>query len=227
MNTSELFGELGASYNGWSLTETDLADAIEQIGQAIDTSMTATNVLYTSLEENFGDILLEYEKFSSVIQDKLLVRHQLHYDFEQISENLILKQQNIARLENNEHEAQRLAAALAIEGQPPIPIPRPSGFIASINAIIDNNPDATRRNTISKTKEKIHFLEKSREETRIELLKLNNLIQTELERFQQQKIKDLKNGLLSFSIVNREYHQRCLDAWEGTRDSIERINSNT
>lgn len=117
---SATFTDLGGLYNGWSLTEQNLSESIEQVGQAIDSSLTATNILYQSLEEGFGDTLKEYERFTNAIQTVLTSRHKAHAEFEIISEQLMSKQQYLSKLETAEHESQRLAAILAVEGQPRI-----------------------------------------------------------------------------------------------------------
>lgn len=218
-----VYMELGALYNGWSLTEQALSESIEQMGQAIDSTLTATTILHTALEEKFGDFLSEYNKYTNVLQSILNYRHRAHVEFEQTSEKLIYKQQALNKLETSEHESQRLAAVLANEGGPQIPINRPSGIMAQINALIDSDPDTTRRVTISKTKDQIAQLEVNREERRVSLLALNTKIQRDLDRFQKQKIKDLKAGLTVLCLAHREYHVRALAAWKEAKDAIERI----
>jgi sorting nexin-4 len=177
------------------------------------------------LDEWFGDCLLEYEKFSVAISQLLLSRHKAHVEFETISENLIQKQQLISKLESSEHESQRLAAILAVEGQPPIPISRPTGFMAQLNSLLDNDPEATRRNTISKTKDLITQLEDSREQSRIKLLQLNGDIQRDLDRFQKQKVVDFKKMMIAFCLAQKEFHSRAIAAWSSTKNAIDIIDT--
>ncbi len=126
-------------------------------------------------------------------------------------------------MESSERESQRLAAVLAVEGQPPIPIARPSGFISQINSIIDNDPQINRRSLISKAKDTILQLESQREESRLILLNTNEKLLEELELFQKQKIVDIKNVLESFSLAQKEYHRKCLDAWKLAQESVNKI----
>ncbi|KAJ3257578.1 Sorting nexin, cytoplasm-to-vacuole targeting pathway/endosomal sorting [Boothiomyces macroporosus] len=217
--------DLGALYNGWSLTEQSLSEAIEQMGQAVDSTLTATNTLHSVLDERFGDCLSEYIKYSSAIQSLLQTRHKAHLEFEQISESLINKQQQLQKLESTEHESQRLAAVLAVEGQPPIPLPRPQGFMAQLNALIDNDPEATRRGSISKTKDLIVSLEAQRETIRLQLLDLNSKIHHDLDRFQRQKVSDLRDMFVSVCLVHRDYHRKALEAWRATKEVVEKINT--
>lgn len=204
-----------------------MSEAIEEIGQSIDSTSAATSILLQTLEEKFGDLMSEYEKFSEQIQKVLAIRHQIHAEFETTSENLIQKQQLLARLETSEHESQRLTAILQVEGQPSIPLSRPTGIIAQLNNLIDNNPDLTRRNQISKTKESIQDLEAAREQTRLRLLDFNTKVQEDLDRFQRRKMKDLKDAIIGFCQVQKEFCKRGVEAWKETRDVIKRIDLDT
>ncbi|KAJ8324610.1 Sorting nexin, cytoplasm-to-vacuole targeting pathway/endosomal sorting [Batrachochytrium dendrobatidis] len=297
------YAELGGLYNGWSLTESTLADMIEQTGQAIDSTVTATNVLHHQLQERFGEILHEYALFSINIEKLLKWRHRKHAEFEGISESLILKQAGLVRLEQAEHESLRLAAALNSEGgyfngdtnesseatgpivnenipaigtadaaeagyttttstttlsnmhlrsgqstssphlsQQQMSItgtsiannPYRSGayahststtlqasnsLLATLNSLMDNDPQVTRRNQISKTRDMIVQLETQRETARQELLSANAEIQHDLDRFQRQKIRDMRDMLCGLAAAQKEFHSRTLNAWRGIKES--------
>ncbi|KAL2915963.1 Sorting nexin, cytoplasm-to-vacuole targeting pathway/endosomal sorting [Polyrhizophydium stewartii] len=324
-DTAATLADLGGFYNGWSLTEGSLSEAIEQTGQAVDSCVTATNTLHTHLEDRFGEALHEYAQFSKAIEKLLRWRHKKHVEFESISETLILKQSQLLKLEQAEHEAQRLSAVLSAEGVsgtssqyayshggagsmsaasaggagsasaaggltsgpsptaamgigasgaplsattagstsptagtsaggaaassaaaggaapaapvvtyggsigtsippgPPIPQSRPHGLFATLNSLMDNDPDVTRRNNISKTRDMIVTLEDQRETTRHELLAANAEIQQDLDRFQRQKIGDLRDMLMAYALAQKEYHRKALAAWQEAKGVVERI----
>ena len=213
--------ELGANYNGWSLTESSLSAVIEQTGEAIDSTEANLTTLSSLLDERFTDRLYEYGRFAHAIDKLLRWRHKKHCEFEQISENLITKQALLTKLESSEYEAQRLAAALKDEGLTQTAPPK--GLLATINSLIDNDPEATRRNTISKTKDLIIQLEEAREKTREELLQGKASIQRELDRFQRQKIEDVRSMMTSYALAHKEYHAKSIQAWKEVKASIDRI----
>lgn len=155
----------------------------------MDSNLGALKRVTESVEESMGDMLSEYEKFCSGIARVLAMRHRMHVEFEAVSETLIGKQTHLERLETTEHESQRLAAIISSEGGPQVPMNRPGSFMSTLNAMIDNDPDTTRRVTISRTKDAIAGLEGAREERRIELLAMNVKVQRELDRFQKRKIR--------------------------------------
>jgi sorting nexin-4 len=218
--------ELGTTYNGWSLTEDRMSEAIEQIGQAIDITTVANQSLANTIQSSMGTTLKEYDQFSKVIDKLLRWRHKKHVEFETLSESLVTNQTNLGKLESSEHESQRLTAVLNSEGAvytPPPGSQRPSGILATINSLIDNDPETTRRKNISKTKDRITTLEEQREKVRLELIQANEAIQKELNHFQTQKVADYRNALLAFAMAHRDYHHKALKAWKEARSSVDKI----
>ncbi|RKO92848.1 hypothetical protein BDK51DRAFT_20898, partial [Blyttiomyces helicus] len=258
-DTAATCSDLGASYNGWSLTETTLSPAIEQMGQALDTTAGATQQLALALEERFSERLSEYRQLSAIVERLLSWRHKKHFEQESIIENLVAKQAALARLESSEAEAQRLAAVLHAEGAPsastssrplstsstgsstsptsnpppanpalfpptnPHPPARPTGLLATLNSLIDNDPETSRRNSISKTKDRIASLLEARASGGRELATANEEIQRDLDRFQMDKIGDLRSMMLAYALAQREYHRKATGAWEEARAEVERI----
>lgn len=62
--------ELGARYNGFSLSEQSptVATAIERVGQAADTSYIATEELSSSLSASFAEPMRESAQFASIVR---------------------------------------------------------------------------------------------------------------------------------------------------------------
>lgn len=110
------FGELGAVYNGFSLTESNgLAEAIEKVGQAVDISYMALGDLSIGFEEDMAEPLEEYIKYSAIAQRVLKHRTTKHLQLERAGELLEAKRIALERLERAEMESKRLAAALQRE----------------------------------------------------------------------------------------------------------------
>ncbi|KAI8904477.1 hypothetical protein EDD86DRAFT_213558, partial [Gorgonomyces haynaldii] len=209
-----VFHQLGLHYNGWSLTETELAQQIENTGEAIDSQTKELKTLVQRLDDEFLFGLKEYQLFAQSIDKLLKQRHKRHAEFEQVSELLIQKQAYLTKLESSEYEAQRLHAALKEEG---VPQREQKGLLATINSLIDNDPEQTRRNTISKTKDLILSLEENREEARQDLLTSNEEIQRNLDQFQKQKIQDLRQLFIVFSDAHKRFHAQSLDIWQSLK----------
>ncbi|TPX37299.1 hypothetical protein SeLEV6574_g07933 [Synchytrium endobioticum] len=255
------YTELGSTYNGWSLSETLLSEAIEKVGQAIDSTVLATHSLSSTLEERFSEPLQEYSQFSRIIEKVLLIRHKRQAAYENLTESLQNKHLNLAHLEKSELEAQRLAAVISAEGGSNAASgalirtrkseeftgvtvsrgldsnsnststssstvrhsngPRVPGLMAAINSIMDNDPELTRRNNISKTKDRITSLEDQAAVALRVLRDANDTVQKDLDLFQERKITDLRNMLLAYALAQREYQRRGAAVWEEAKGVIQ------
>ncbi|KAI9357695.1 hypothetical protein DFJ73DRAFT_820862 [Zopfochytrium polystomum] len=281
--------DLGAAYNGWSLMETQgpmqsngtsssfyagnsslpLSHAIESIGEAVDTTVSATSQLNQALELRATEYFAEYEKLTTAIEGILKWRHALHVEYESVTEGLINKRATLGRLESSEAESQRLAAVLHSEGvggrrndvrtsaiaaanalglggdpeaeRSTVPAAGPSsptagtstisrsssagggGILATLNSFIDNDPEATRRANITKTRDKIQTLEVERERGLAELGSANEAIQRDLDRFQRDKVHDVRNLLLSYAVAMRDYNRKAATAWAKAKEEIAKV----
>lgn len=116
--------------------------------------------------------------------------------------------------EASESEAQRISAVLNAEGSSISKPPQPQGFLATLNSFIDNDPELTRRNNISKTRDALANLTEAERNAKAELAVINKEIQMDLDRFQVDKVGDLKRLLLVYACALRDYHKECLEVWE-------------
>lgn len=248
-DASTCYSDLGAAYNGWSLSEAPLARAIEEVGGALDSTLTASNQMSALLEDRFADALQEYVLFSKTVEKLLRWRHGKHVEFETVCDSLIEKQNKLSQLEASEAEAQRLAAVLNAEGAmgpaPPQPPPttshpsssaspyssantsashpKPTGLLATLNSLIDNDPEQSRRNAISKTRDRIVGLQQQRELLQQQLVSANGEIQANLDGFQMDKVKDLRNMLVGYAMAKREFHRKCVGVWKEAKGEVEGI----
>ncbi|KAJ3127434.1 Sorting nexin, cytoplasm-to-vacuole targeting pathway/endosomal sorting [Physocladia obscura] len=301
-DSSHIQADLGSAYNGWSLTETSggtiLAPEIEALGEAIDNTVTSLNKLVHILDERVTEPLHEYEKFTTSIDKTLKWRHALHVEYETVAEALNASRNNLQKLQHEEQEAQRIAAAVRAElsgstigfnnhyqqqrqqpqmntshygsivgttthlasddeneqenndddpyaetrralsnyntssihtpiantnnQKPSFPPTSATSLLSTFNSFISpnqnfgtsNDADSTRRTNIARAQEKIQALESDRVEKLSKLSTANEAIQVDLDRFQKDKILDLRNMLLVCAVANREHAGRCLAAWK-------------
>ncbi|KAJ1974224.1 Sorting nexin, cytoplasm-to-vacuole targeting pathway/endosomal sorting [Dimargaris xerosporica] len=107
------YAELGAVYNGFSLTETDsLAAALEKVGQAVDTTFITTKRMVNQLESDVAEPMHEYTQFAAEIKNNLKYRNLKHLQMEQVSDTLQRKRDQLDDLEIADQEARRLSDAI-------------------------------------------------------------------------------------------------------------------
>ncbi|KAL5335457.1 hypothetical protein BJX70DRAFT_375026 [Aspergillus crustosus] len=114
--------ELGARYNGFSLSEQSptVATAIERVGQAADTSYIETEELSNALSAHFAEPMRESAQFASVVRSVLRYRVLKRVQEDMTRDELAKKKTLLESLERSEQEAQRIEQYLnRSTAQPP------------------------------------------------------------------------------------------------------------
>lgn len=136
--------ELGARYNGFSLSEPSrtLAAAIERIGQAADTSYIETEELSSNLGANFAEPMRESAQFASVVRNVLRYRVLKRIQEDMTRDELSRKKTLLDSLERSELEAKRIEQYL---NQSPSSTPTKPKRSASESSV-PNFPDLASEN---------------------------------------------------------------------------------
>jgi sorting nexin-4 len=119
---------------------------------------------------------------------------------------------------------------------PPHPGPNPvkrrtrapgMGFLGALSytlhGMMDVDPETARRNGISKTKENISQLEEGLHLAGQDLKYSCTAIQSDLDRFQRQKVADFREMCISMAKSHRDWCKKNLEAWEEAKQEIEKI----
>lgn len=114
------FAELGARFNGFSLSEpsVSLSAAIERVGQAVDTSYLATEELANSIGATFSEPMRESAQFAGIVRGVLKYRVMKRVQQEMVIEELFKKRAQLESLERSEAEAQRIEQYISNGGRP-------------------------------------------------------------------------------------------------------------
>lgn len=112
--------ELGARYNGFSLSEQSptVAAAIERIGQAADSSYIATEELSATFGANFAEPMRESAQFAGIVRSVLRYRVLKRVQQEMTKDELYSKKQLLESLERSEMEAKRIDQYINSSGPP-------------------------------------------------------------------------------------------------------------
>ncbi|OCF73806.1 sorting nexin-41 [Kwoniella mangroviensis CBS 8886] len=95
----------------------------------------------------------------------------------------------------------------------------------SLSGMMDVDPEATRRANIGKTRDNISQLEDSLQASAQDLKYASTTLQADLDRFQRQKVADLRNLAIQLSKVHREWCKQNLEAWQAAQAAIREIDN--
>ncbi|KAJ7636058.1 hypothetical protein DFH06DRAFT_1054679 [Mycena polygramma] len=134
--------------------------------------------------------------------------------------------------ENGDNPPQRQESQSAY--LPPHPGPSPArrrapgmGLLNAISytlhGMMDVDPETARRNGITKTRESISQLEDALHLSAQDLKYSSSTIQADLDRFQRQKVADLREMAISMARTHRDWCKKNLEAWEEAKKEIDKI----
>ncbi|PPQ66665.1 hypothetical protein CVT26_009419 [Gymnopilus dilepis] len=93
----------------------------------------------------------------------------------------------------------------------------------TLHGMMDVDPETARRNGITKTRENISQLEDALHLAAQDLKYSSSTIQADLDRFQRQKVADLREMAISMARSHRDWCKKNLEAWEEAKREIEKI----
>jgi hypothetical protein len=98
-----------------------------------------------------------------------------------------------------------------------------SALSYTLSGMIDSDPETARRNTISRNRETISQLEDAIHLSARDLKYSSSTIQADLDRFQRQKVADVREMCISMARSHREWAKKNLEAWEEAKREIDKI----
>ncbi|KAH9975882.1 hypothetical protein BGW80DRAFT_1295077 [Lactifluus volemus] len=133
--------------------------------------------------------------------------------------------------EDEEDEQHVNAASVFLPPHPgPSPVKRRapgmgllSALSYTIHGMMDADPESARRSGISKTRETISQLEDALHLSAQDLKYASSTIQADLDRFQRQKVADMREMAISMARSHREWCKKNLEAWEEAKKEIAKI----
>lgn len=94
---------------------------------------------------------------------------------------------------------------------------------STFHSVMDVDPETTRRNTISRLKDNCAQLEEALDLTEQDLTYATLAIQADLDRFQRQKVKDLRNMALDFAKIHRDFCRVNLESWKEAKAEVAKV----
>ncbi|KIK07774.1 hypothetical protein K443DRAFT_86496 [Laccaria amethystina LaAM-08-1] len=93
----------------------------------------------------------------------------------------------------------------------------------TLHGMMDVDPEIARRNGITKTRENISQLEDALHLAAQDLKYSSSTIQADLDRFQRQKVADMREMCISMARSHRDWCKKNLKAWEDAKKEIEKM----
>ncbi|KAI8320246.1 hypothetical protein GQ54DRAFT_263891 [Martensiomyces pterosporus] len=230
-----------------------LAAAIEKAGQAVDSSYIEINQLLGHLEAEVSEPVHEYAQYAAIIKQVLRFRMLKNLQTESVQEALVRQRAKLDGLLQADDEAKRLAQALETGNGAALPAAAGEGaggrrnssapsfgarllrspkvlgdgimsrLTYALNGMMDVDPEQMRRNQIGRASDRISLLEEQLEMLSNDLVLVNTSTQDNLDRFQKQKVRELKATLIAFAKMHLEWAEKNLEIWKEAKEVADQV----
>ncbi|KAJ2456387.1 Sorting nexin, cytoplasm-to-vacuole targeting pathway/endosomal sorting [Coemansia sp. RSA 2424] len=93
----------------------------------------------------------------------------------------------------------------------------------ALNGMMDVDPEQMRRNQIGRASDRIGILEEQLEMLSNDLVLINTSTQDNLDRFQKQKVRELKSTLIALAKMHLEWAEKNLEIWKETKEAVDMV----
>ncbi|KAJ1661977.1 Sorting nexin, cytoplasm-to-vacuole targeting pathway/endosomal sorting [Coemansia sp. RSA 1813] len=93
----------------------------------------------------------------------------------------------------------------------------------ALNGMMDVDPEQLRRNQIGRASDKINILEEQLEMLNNDMVLINTSTQDNLDRFQKQKVRDIKGALVSMAKMHLEWAEKNLEIWKDAKEAVDQV----
>jgi hypothetical protein len=93
----------------------------------------------------------------------------------------------------------------------------------TLHGMMDVDPETARRSGMSKLRETISQLEDAIHLCAQDLKYSSSTIQADLDRFQRQKVADLREMAIGLAKAHREWSQKNLEAWQDAKKAVDEM----
>ncbi|KAJ2546999.1 Sorting nexin, cytoplasm-to-vacuole targeting pathway/endosomal sorting [Coemansia sp. RSA 1933] len=93
----------------------------------------------------------------------------------------------------------------------------------ALNGMMDVDPEQLRRNQIGRSSDRINVLEEQLEMLNNDMVLINTSTQDNLDRFQKQKVRDIKSALVSMAKMHLEWAEKNLEIWKDAKEAVDQV----
>ncbi|XP_052274039.1 sorting nexin-30-like isoform X2 [Dreissena polymorpha] len=188
--------EWGPIYTLWSNSEDQLVSSLHSMTKAVETSSASLKELIDATEDHFNQPLREYILYTECIKTVLRRRDAIQAQYEQTLDEL------------NKRKEER--DQLKISDQ-----------TYSLGAFLGKDPDEVKQNKQDKLEQQVKELTTQMEVLNDKSAVCDTDLRADMERWQKNKHRDMKELFMEAADRNVRYYETCLKAWEDTIHSIQ------
>ncbi|XP_061579683.1 sorting nexin-4 [Cololabis saira] len=198
----KVHGNYGRVFSEWSVIEKEMGDGLQSAGHHMDTYAASIDDILEE-EEHYADQLKEYLFYTEAVRSVCRKHELIQYELETASQDLTYKKQQ------KEELATGTVRIFSLKGM--------------TSKLFGQESPEQRESRIAALEESILEGEEALKEKNAESREFIRTAWDDIERFKEQKDKDLREALISYAIMQISMCKKGIQVWSNAKECFNKM----
>ncbi|KAL1022274.1 hypothetical protein UPYG_G00024520 [Umbra pygmaea] len=198
----KVHGNYGRVFSEWSAIEKEMGDGLQSAGHHMDAYAASVDDILEE-EEHYADQLKEYLFYAEALRAVCRKHELIQYELETASSDLISKKQ----------QREELATGMV----------RTFSFKGMTNKLFGQESPEQREARLSLLEDQIVEGEETVKEKTLESQEYVKCAWVDIQRFKEQKDRDLREALISYAIMQISLCKKGIQVWSNAKECFQKM----
>ncbi|XP_032384977.1 sorting nexin-4 [Etheostoma spectabile] len=198
----KVHGNYGRVFSEWSAIEKEMGDGLQSAGHHMDTYAASIDDILEE-EEHYADQLKEYLFYTDAVRSVCRKHELIQYELEMIAQDLVHKKQQ------KEELATGTVRIFSLKGM--------------TSKLFGQESQEQRESRLAALEQSIQEGEESLKEKNTECHEFVQTAWEDIERFKEQKDKDLREALISYAIMQISMCKKGIQVWSNAKECFNKM----
>ncbi|KAM9850813.1 sorting nexin-4 [Aulostomus maculatus] len=198
----KVHGNYGRVFSEWSAIEKEMGDGLQSAGHHMDTYAASIDDILEE-EEHYADQLKEYLFYTEAVRSVCRKHELIQYELEVAAQDLVYKKQQ------KEELATGTVRVFSLKGM--------------TSKIFGQESQEQRESRLAALEQSIQEGEEMLKEKNTECQEFVQTAWEEIERFKEQKDRDLREALISYAIMQISMCKKGIQVWSNAKECFSKM----
>ncbi|KAK5861263.1 hypothetical protein PBY51_022673 [Eleginops maclovinus] len=198
----KVHGNYGRVFSEWSAIEKEMGDGLQSAGHHMDTYAASIDDILEE-EEHYADQLKEYLFYTDAVRSVCKKHDLIQYELEMAAQDLVSKKQQ------REELATGTVRVFSLKGM--------------TSKLFGTESQEQRESRLAALEQSIQEGEEALKEKNTECQEFVQMAWEDIERFKEQKDKDLREALISYAIMQISMCKKGIQVWSNAKECFNKM----
>uniref|UniRef100_A0A8C9Y413 Sorting nexin 4 n=1 Tax=Sander lucioperca TaxID=283035 RepID=A0A8C9Y413_SANLU len=198
----KVHGNYGRVFSEWSAIEKEMGDGLQSAGHHMDTYAASIDDILEE-EEHYADQLKEYLFYTDAVRSVCRKHELIQYELEIVAQDLVHKKQQ------KEELATGTVRIFSLKGM--------------TSKLFGQESQEQRESRLAALEQSIQEGEETLKEKNTECHEFVQTAWEDIERFKEQKDKDLREALISYAIMQISMCKKGIQVWSNAKECFNKM----